>query len=73
MVSTSASTTADQISIRAAWDAGRIRYSVDDEYGTTFVCAITESERPLTMGEVIRLIDDNAVVRAASQVEHAWR
>ena len=52
-----ASTTADQISIRAAWDAGRIRYSVDDEYGTTFVCAITESERPLTMGEVIRLID----------------
>jgi len=52
-----ASTTADQISIRAASDRGQIRYSVVDEYGTTFVCAITDSELPLTMGEVIRLID----------------
>lgn len=51
------STMADQISIRAARVDGRIRYSVDDEYETEYELAFTESEMPLTLGEVIGLID----------------
>ena len=52
-----ASTTGDQISIRASHAGEKIRYEVCDEYETEFELAVTESERPLTLGELIQLID----------------
>jgi len=52
-----ASTTSDQISIRASRAGETIRYSVCDEYDTEFELAIAESEQPLTLGELIALID----------------
>ena len=52
-----ASTTSDQISIRASHAGETIRYSVCDEYDTEFELAIAESEQPLTLGELIALID----------------
>ena len=52
-----ASTTGDQISIRAGHAGKKIRYEVCDEYDTEFELAVTESERPLTLGELIQLID----------------
>ena len=54
-----ASTTADQISIRAVHAGEKIRYSVCDEYETEFELAISEGDRPLTLGELIELIDDS--------------
>ena len=51
------STLSDQISIRAARAGDKIRYSVCDEYETEYRLAVTESELPLTLGELIALID----------------
>ena len=52
------STTADVISIRAFMEADHlIHYRVVDEYETEFSQPITESELPLTAGELIHLID----------------
>ena len=52
-----ASTTGDQISIRASHAGEKIRYEVCDEYETEFELAFTESKHPLTLGELIQLID----------------
>ena len=52
-----ASTTSDQISIRASRAGETIRYSVCDEYDTEFELAFAESEQALTLGELIALID----------------
>jgi hypothetical protein len=52
-----ASTTGDQISIRASHAGGTIRYAVLDEYESEFELAFTESKQPLTLGELIQLID----------------
>lgn len=52
-----ASTTGDQISIRAIKENGVIRYAVVDEYESSILLAIEASKRPLTLGELIRLID----------------
>ena len=51
------STMADQISIRAARVDGKIHYLVVDEYETEYELAFTESELPLTLSELIELID----------------
>jgi hypothetical protein len=51
------STTADVISIRAKNDGDRIEYSVVDEYETDFNVSPKISERPLTLAELIGLID----------------
>jgi hypothetical protein len=51
------STTADVISIRAKKDGDRIEYSVVDEYETDFNVAPKNSERSLTLVELIGLID----------------
>jgi hypothetical protein len=45
-------------SIRARREAGRIRYRVVDEYESTITCAREESDRPLSLREVIELIDN---------------
>jgi hypothetical protein len=52
-----ASATGDQISIRASNAGDEIRYSVCDEYETEYDLAFTNSEQPLSLGELIRLID----------------
>ena len=52
-----ASVTGDVISIRARRDQGRVRYRIADEYETVFHFRPTESEGPLTLGELINLID----------------
>jgi hypothetical protein len=54
-----ASTTGDQISIRASHAGEKIRYSVCDEYESNYELAFTESEQPLTLGELIVLIGDS--------------
>jgi len=52
-----ASTTGDQISIRASHAGEKIRYSVCDEYDTEYNLAFSSSEQPLSLGELIQLID----------------
>ena len=52
-----ASTTSDQISIRASYVGKKIRYDVCDEYDTEFNLALSSSEQPLSLGELIQLID----------------
>jgi len=52
-----ASTTGDQISIRASHAGEKIRYEVCDEYESEFELAFAESKQPLTLGELIQLID----------------
>ena len=51
------STTADVISIRAKKDGERIAYSIVDEYETQFTVSPKNSEKPLTLSELVRLID----------------
>jgi hypothetical protein len=52
-----ASVMQDVTSIRARREGGRIRYRVEDEYETDFASFQTESEKPLTLRELISLID----------------
>jgi hypothetical protein len=52
-----ASLTVDVISIRARRRMRSIRYRVVDEYDTRFVCTPQQSLLPLTLGELISLID----------------
>lgn len=52
-----ASTTGDQISIRARRLPDAIEYAVVDEYETAYVCTPERSIHPLTLGELIELID----------------
>lgn len=53
------SVTSDVISVRAMWRDGECRYSVVDEYPEdhSYQCNPTTSSRPLTLSEVIALID----------------
>ena len=52
-----ASVTADMISIRARRWGNRIAYRIEDEYGTRFRFLPKTSKQPLSMGELITLID----------------
>ncbi len=54
------STTADVISVRARHEAGMIRYFVVDEYETEFRVEPESSPEPLTLAELIALIDGAA-------------
>jgi hypothetical protein len=51
------STTADVISVRARKDCERIKYSIVDEYETEFNVSPSHSDKPLTLAELIGLID----------------
>ena len=51
------STTADVISIRVKKEGERIAYSIVDEYETEFNILPTHSDKPLTLSELVRLID----------------
>lgn len=57
------STTFDIISVRARLEDGRIHYSVVDEYEGKFeyTCKPESSDRPLTMRELIDLMENTAV------------
>jgi hypothetical protein len=52
-----ASTTGDQISVRATRSEGAIYYSVVDEYETEFALQISHSAAPLTLAELVALLD----------------
>ena len=52
-----ASVTQDVISVRARRAGRRIRYSVRDEYDSIFELSRKSSRQPLTLGELIALID----------------
>jgi hypothetical protein len=52
------STTSDVISLRAHPTGKAIAYRVVDEYDGVFVLPIPESERPLTLAELIRQLDE---------------
>jgi hypothetical protein len=47
-------------SIRARRESGRIRYRVVDEYDSQITCARQWSDRPLTLRELIELIDSSS-------------
>jgi hypothetical protein len=51
------STTGDVISVRARRVDGMIHYSVVDEYESRFQCSPSRSPSPLTLGELVSLID----------------
>ncbi len=51
------STTADVISVRARPAGSKIHYRVVDEYETVYACEPVSSDQPLTMGELIHLIE----------------
>jgi hypothetical protein len=53
-----ASTTSDVISIRARKTAERMAYSVVDEYETEFHVSPRSSAKPLTLAQLIDLIDN---------------
>jgi hypothetical protein len=52
-----ASVTGDLIAITAWRRGGRIVYRIVDEYGTAFRCKPATSTQPLSLGELIALID----------------
>jgi hypothetical protein len=51
------STLSEVIVVRAEPDPGGIRYSVVDEHESEFIVAPETSTEPLTMGELVELID----------------
>ncbi len=54
------SVTADAIDVRARREDGPIHYRIVDEYETVFEISPTVSAEPLTLGELIELIDTAA-------------
>lgn len=50
-------TTGDVISVRAREVKGGYRYAVVDEYQSHYRCSPGRTKRPLTLGQLIRLID----------------
>lgn len=53
----SRSTTADVVSIRAHREGGRIGYRVVDEYEMEWVVPTPAPDEPLTLGELLELVD----------------
>jgi hypothetical protein len=76
-----ASVTADVVAIRARPADGEIRYRIVDEYEETYVSAVESSREPLTLGEMLGLLDrsyhpaaptDLIVEVAYGMVEGPW-
>jgi hypothetical protein len=51
------STTADQISVRASRTDKVIHFSIVDEYSTAFILSTKESDQPLSLAELINLLE----------------
>jgi hypothetical protein len=54
--------TGDQFSVRAKKTKSGIRYKVVDEYGSKFKLPLSRSEIPLSLGELLELIDKTKYV-----------
>jgi len=54
------SVTADQICVRASTHNGRIHYQIVDEYDSEYLLPITQSSEPLTLQELIQILDCTA-------------
>ena len=69
-----ASTTMDVFSVRARRIEGGYRYSMADEYGTSFQVTPEASEETLTLGELVHLIDtvESEIETNGSFVEAWW-
>jgi len=73
-----ASTTADVIAVLAHREDGEIRYRVVDEYDSNYVFSPGHSREPLTLGEVVALLDQaydpnwHAAARAYGLLEGFW-
>jgi hypothetical protein len=52
-----ASVLSDVISLRSRWSGGRYHYRMVDEYGSTLVLCRKTSVRPLTMAQVIEVLE----------------
>jgi len=55
-----ASTTGDQVSVRARREKGRILYSVVDEYDMAYRLLFNESDRPFSLGELVKFLDGSS-------------
>ena len=64
------STTADVISIRAKPAGQKIIYDIVDEYESEFRFEPRESDLPLTMGELVRLIDQTETMDHGDQDDY---
>ena len=54
------STLMDVISIRAQWRSGRYHYRIVDEYESTFDISRESSSKPLTLGQLIDLLQSSS-------------
>jgi hypothetical protein len=52
-----ASVTSDVMALRGRWSGGRYHYRMVDEYGTDFHLCRKTSRRPLTLGQVIEVLE----------------
>ena len=70
------SVTMDVFSLRARWSGGRYHYRVVDEYGSTFTLCRKTSRRPLTLAQVIEVLQTASVAEwttdAPGVVEPWW-
>ena len=64
------SVTADQISLRARRLVGRIGYRIVDEYSSTYVCHPANSVSPLSLRELIALME--SACEGGSIISHTW-
>lgn len=66
------SVTGDVVSVRARWEQGAIHYRVADEYENAFTVEPASSARPLSMGEIVKLIDTADIVMAVVLMNHEY-
>ena len=68
------STTADVITVRARPDGKVIRYRVVDEYDSKYILEKETSQQPLTLGELVTLMDTVECIEFESEglVDHHW-
>lgn len=64
------SVTSDVIEVRAKPAAERIRYRIVDEYESSYSCSPRTSREPLTLGQLIDLIDDAGLTLGFSQANN---
>ena len=69
------STLMDVISIRAQWRSGRYHYRIVDEYESTFDISRESSSKPLTLGQLIDLLQSSSCPDSTypcGMVERFW-
>ena len=69
------STLMDVISVRAQWRSGRYHYRIVDEYKSTFDISRESSSKPLTLGQLIDLLQSSSCPDSTypcGMVERFW-